>query len=126
MSIFFLFHWILLLSSLNSISYGFFSKTLEQYWNNHGVRLLVETLTFGDDVIQLFARFVIYGYPFVTPLAFRVIVYPFNFGLDMCWGCIRVELGSILDFLEVGNRSQLDVIYGVVLEARLGWIWEKF
>ncbi len=77
------------------------------------MRLLVETLTFGDDVIKLFARFAIYGYPFVTPHGLRVIVYPFDFGLGMCWGCIRVELGSILDFLEVGNRGQLEAILGL-------------
>ncbi len=139
MSIFFLFHWIVLLLSLNSISCVFFSKTLEQYWSNHGLRLLLESLSFGDDVIKLFVRYVIYNYPFVTPLGFRVIVYPFDFGLGMCWGCIGWNWEAFKIFLEVGNRSQFEAIMGFfgskigvdmgeiltwdIIEAHLGRFW---
>jgi hypothetical protein len=79
--------------------------------------------TFGHYATKLFARFIVEGYPFVTPLISKVIVYPFDFGLGMCWnlhwGWHWVELKDFFQvFLEVGNRSQLVVILG----ARLGWI----
>ncbi len=45
----------------------------------------------------------------------------------LAWACVGDELGlhwveleAFRVFLEVGNKSQLKV----VLEARLGWIWE--
>jgi hypothetical protein len=66
------------------------------------MKLFVKTLTFGDDVIKLFVRFAIYGYPFVTPLGFKVIVYPFDFSLGMCWGCIGV-LGKHFRFFGGGK-----------------------
>jgi hypothetical protein len=49
-----------------------------------------ECLTLGDDdVTKLFARFIVKGYPFVTPPRFRVIVYiGFYYGLGMHWSCI--------------------------------------
>ncbi len=88
MSKFFLFPWIVIL--LNSISFVFFLLNLQVMskwpWSE-------ECLTLGDDVIILFARFIISGHPFVTPPRFRVIVYPFNFDLGVCWSCIGGGIG---------------------------------
>ncbi len=91
--------------------------------------MLLESLTFGDDVIKLFARYVIYDYPFVTPLGFRVIVYPFDFGLGMCWGCIEGCIGWNWEAFKIFWRWEIGVNWRLLwglLEARLGWIWEKF
>jgi hypothetical protein len=80
------------------------------------VRLLLESLTFEDDVIKLFAKYDIYDYPFVTPLGFKVTIDPFDFGLGMCWGCIGGGIGwnweAFKIFLEVGNRRLLWGCFG--------------
>ncbi len=94
------------------------SQTLEQYlewpWSE-------ECLTLGDDVTKLFARFIVQGYPFVTPSGFRVIDYPcFYFGLGMHQSCASGGIGRLLSFFEGGKQESIGGCFGGKIQMDMG------
>ncbi len=82
---------------LDSISFVFFLQDLramlERPWSE-------KCLILGNNVTKLFARFTIYGCPFVTPSRFRLLFTP----LILAWACVGVALGVTLGGIERLSR----------------------